>query len=336
MAVSHPVDPALPTDLQVEVTGACNLRCKMCLVSYRKPLSKSEGALDYEDYLQLLDALPGLRRLTLQGLGEPLLSPHIFEMVEQATGRGIDVGFNTNAMLLTRRRSDRLVECGLGWLHVSLDGATAQTYESIRGRGGFDRVVANLRELVASRLAAGTPKPRIQVNVVAMRMNYRELPELVDLCADIGADRLWVQNLSHSFDDTAPAGSYRGIREFAAEEALRETDDAVSVFARTRQRAASHGLDIRLPEMARAGADGRAASTPACTWPWDSAYITHDGVVQPCCMVMGSDRADLGRLSEDSFAQIWSGHAYRRFRAGLLNGDPPAVCRGCSVYQRRF
>jgi radical SAM protein with 4Fe4S-binding SPASM domain len=333
MAAPYPLDPALPTELQVEVTGACNLRCKMCLVSYRQPLSKREGALDYEDYLALLDALPGLRRLTLQGLGEPLLAPHIFDMVRHAATRGIEVGFNTNAMLLTRARSDRLVAAGLGWLHVSLDGATARTYEAIRGRGRFDRVVANLRELVAARAAVHTVAPRIQVNFVAMRMNYRELPALVDLSAEIGADRVWVQNLSHSFDDTDPSGGYRGIREFAAHEALGPSDEARSVFERARERANARGVQIRLPDLAEASP---RQDEPGCTWPWDSAYVTHDGVVQPCCMVMGSDRVALGRLSERKFLDIWYSREYRNFRRGLMSGRPHAVCRGCSLYRRRF
>jgi radical SAM protein with 4Fe4S-binding SPASM domain len=318
------------------VTGACNLRCKMCLVSYRPELSKSEGALDYEDYVALLDELPGLRRLTLQGLGEPLLSPHIFDMVEQGTIRGIEVGFNTNGMLLTTARSSRLVEAGLAWLHVSLDGATATTYEAIRGRGRFAKVVGNLEALVAARRSAGSDVPRVQLNFVAMRMNFRELPALVTMAADIGVDRLWVQNLAHSFDDTDPAGSYREIRLFADQEALRAGDDALTVFEGVRALAAERGLEVRLPSHGGSDPEPGRDDAPGCTWPWDSAYVTHDGSVQPCCMVMGSDRVSMGRLGDRSFAEIWNGEDYREFRAGLLGGRPPAVCRGCSVYRGRF
>jgi hypothetical protein len=54
-------------------------------------------------------------------------------------------------------------------------------------------------------------------------------------------------------------------------------------------------------------------------------------------MVMGSDRVELGRLSpERGFADIWAGEPYRDFRARLLDGRPPTVCRGCSLYRGRF
>ena len=72
-----PLLPLLPDELQLEVTGACNLRCRMCLVSYRPELSRSEGALSFETFRSLVDGNPRLRRVTLQGLGEPLLAPDL-------------------------------------------------------------------------------------------------------------------------------------------------------------------------------------------------------------------------------------------------------------------
>src|SRR4051794_4959538 len=125
-------DPPLPSHLQVEITSACNLRCVMCLVRYRPPVNKLAGAMPPELFRRIVDGLPGLRRLTLQGLGEPLLSPYLLDMVGLAVDRRITVGFNTNATLLTRRRADQLVASGVDWLHVSLDGATKAGYETVR------------------------------------------------------------------------------------------------------------------------------------------------------------------------------------------------------------
>jgi hypothetical protein len=53
-------------------------------------------------------------------------------------------------------------------------------------------------------------------------------------------------------------------------------------------------------------------------------------------MVMGSDRVSLGHVSEQSFPRIWKSTPYRRFRARLMNGEPPSVCHGCSLYRGRF
>src|SRR4051795_8004332 len=217
--------PPLPEHLQVEVSGACNLRCRMCLVRYAPPVGRREGALAYEDFLERVDSVPGLRRLTLQGLGEPLLSPHLLDMIRHAAGRGVHVGVNTNGVLPPRGVARAPVAAGTGHVHVSLDGASAATYEDVRHGTGhaprpgqFERVVANLRGLLATR--GDSRRPRVILVFVAMRRNVGELEALVDLGAELGVDELWVQNLSHVFSDTDPAGEYEGIREYAESEAL--------------------------------------------------------------------------------------------------------------------
>src|SRR4051794_1094403 len=330
--------PPLPWHLQVEVSGACNLRCRMCLVRYAPAVGRREGALSYEDYLALVDSMPGLRRLTLQGLGEPLLSPHLLDMIRHAARRGVHVGFNTNGVLLTRPVAEALVEAGTGHVHVSLDGARAETYEDVRHGTGmaprpgqFARVVANLRGLLAARGEAR--RPRVVLVFVAMRRNVGELDALVELAAELGVDELWVQNLSHVFSDTDPAGVYDAIRRYAESEALfadeATAEAARSLFACAAERARRHGLKLRLPQVDEAPAG-------SCSWPWEGAYVTHRGEVQPCCMVMGSDRATLGRLADAPFGEIWHGDAYRSFRRALRSSRPPDVCAGCSQYRGVF
>ena len=94
--------PRLPRRLQVEVTGSCNLRCRMCIVRYRPTLGRS-ASMSFATFRRLLDELPDVNEVVLQGIGEPLLAPDIFEMVEYCGRRGLDVGFNTNVTLLNRR-----------------------------------------------------------------------------------------------------------------------------------------------------------------------------------------------------------------------------------------
>jgi radical SAM protein with 4Fe4S-binding SPASM domain len=331
--------PPLPTELQLEVTGACNLACTMCLVSYRPKLGRAQGAMSFDVFRRVLDELPQVERITLQGLGEPLLAPDLFRMIEYAAKRGVRMGFNTNATLLTRQRAERLVRAGLDWLHVSLDGATAATYESIRDGSSFVRVRDNVLGLVDVKRLLGADRPTLSLVFVAMRRNVAELAAVVRLAHEWGVGKLWVQNLSHSFSDTDPAGAYREIREFAAAEALwADGDDGgrERAFAEARGVADELGVALRLPRLEEPTPAPRAAGTPGCSWPWDSAYLTHDGKVQPCCMVMGAERAVLGDVASDSFADVWNGDAYRDFRAGLLNGHPPDVCAGCSLYRHVF
>lgn len=324
--------PPLPRSLQVEVTGACNLRCEMCLVAYRPPLSRRRASVSLERFLALLDELPELEEVTLQGLGEPLLAPALREMIDAAHARGVRVGFNTNATLLDAEWSEWLVAHGVEWIHVSIDGASREVFESIRHGARLERVVENLEQLLAVKRVRSASSPRVQLNTVLMRRNVDELDALVRLAARLGVARMWVQSLSHDFSDAG--ADYDGIRAFVGAESVWELDPAVVVAVeRARRTAVEYGLEVRFPAVE---SDARVGDEPACDWPWRSAYVGWDGRVQPCCMLMGADRGMLGDLRDASFTEIWSSPAYVRFRTELLGDDPPAVCRGCSVYRHRF
>jgi MoaA/NifB/PqqE/SkfB family radical SAM enzyme len=194
-----PVLPPLPRHLQVEVTAACNLRCHMCLVRYRAPVDRVTASMSFDRFKHLVDQLSELEMVTLQGLGEPLLVPDLIQMVRYASERGARVGFNTNGTLLSRRKAADLIDAGLDWLHVSVDGTTPATYEAIRDGARFDRVAANICSLVDLMQQRRATRPRIQIVFVAQRSNVAELPAMVRLVARWGISELRIQNLSHDF-----------------------------------------------------------------------------------------------------------------------------------------
>ncbi len=143
------MDAELPSFVQIEPVGPCNLRCRMCAVQFREDGAPGRPAfLAYETFVRLLEQLPGARRLPLQGLGEPLMHPRFFDMVRHAAERGIEVSTNTNLTLITPARAERCVTSGLAELHVSIDGASARTFEHIRVRARFARVIRNLVHLM--------------------------------------------------------------------------------------------------------------------------------------------------------------------------------------------
>src|SRR5438445_4786065 len=118
----------LPRFLQIEPVGQCNLRCQMCPIQFRRdgPPYGPPAFMDFETFTRIVDEFPGLKELQLQGLGEPMMHPRFFEMVEYGVNKGAKVSTNTNLTLLNARRAERCVTSGLGELHASVDGATAE------------------------------------------------------------------------------------------------------------------------------------------------------------------------------------------------------------------
>jgi MoaA/NifB/PqqE/SkfB family radical SAM enzyme len=340
MVVAWVAGMPLPAYLQIEPVGQCNLRCQMCPIQFRAdgPPHGPLAFMPFETFTRLIDRWEGLAELHLQGLGEPLMHPRFFDMVRYAAGRGIEVSTNSNLTLLNARRAALCVTSGLAWLHVSIDGATAATYERIRVRARFDRVVANLEGLLEARARAGAGRPRLRLVCVAMRQNLDELPDLVRHAHGWGLDAVFVQHLCHDFGEESLPARYRSMRDFVDGETLANEDPArvERAFAAARAVAAALGVDLRLPRTRPRPHPPGTPGRQRCGWPWTGAYLSYGGLAMPCCMVATPDRINFGSMVEEGPLAVWEGEAYRRFRERLDSDDPPDICRSCALYNGTF
>src|SRR5256885_8125066 len=329
--------PELPRFAQIEPIGRCNLACKMCTVNDR---GDEVAQLSLERFRALLDQMPGLAELHLQGLGEPMLHPGFFDMIEIAVQRGIRVSANTNLTLLTPERAQRCISSGLASLSVSLDGATAPVYEAIRRKASFAKVIRNLGRLVDARDEAGSAL-EVRGVMVLMRSNLDELPALLRLLHAHRVPDLLVQRLSSDLGQPDLPARYIPIRRYVDEAQLGPADlvHAEAVFGETRALADGLGMRLHLPRLFPTPPQTPPA-TPRCRWPWDQLYVTAAGELLPCCMVATADRATFGNVfaddAPDGLAARWHGEAARVVRDALAPGAPPSVCRSCALYHGTF
>jgi MoaA/NifB/PqqE/SkfB family radical SAM enzyme len=330
----------LPKYLQLEVVGQCNLRCRMCPIQFRRdgPPHGPLAFMDFDLFTGLLDQFPELERLQLQGLGEPMMHPRFFEMIETAVARGITVSTNTNLTLLSARRAELCVTSGLDELHASVDGATAATFEHIRVGARFDRVIANLERLVDVRRHHGRATPRLRMVVVAMRQNLHELTDLVRLAHRLGLDTVFVQHLCHDFAESSLPPHYRPMRDFVDAETLlgEEIERIHYEFERATATARELEVDLRLPQTRPRSHPPRTPGPERCSWPWTGAYVSYQGVAMPCCMVATPDRINLGNMASAGASAVWNGSKYAEFRDALCSETPPEVCRSCAIYTGTF
>ncbi len=328
-----------PTYLQVEPVGQCNLRCTMCPIQFRQdgPPFGPPAFMSFEAFVRLIDAQPQLEDLHLQGLGEPMMHPRFFDMIDHAASRGIRVTTNTNFTLVTVARCERLARSPLHALHVSIDGACAETYEAIRLRGRFARLLRNLERFAEAKTRVGSG-PRLHVVTVVMRRNLPELPDIVRLAARFGAEQVFVQHLCHDFGEATLPVHYAPMREYVDRETLlTEPPERVDrVFADSRAMADALGIDLRLPStrarLHPAGTPGRQR----CDWPWRGEYVSYQGLAMPCCMISTPDRLNFGNVFERGVPAVWHGGDYEAFRKALDSDEPPAICRSCSLYNGTF
>jgi MoaA/NifB/PqqE/SkfB family radical SAM enzyme len=331
---------ASPKYVQMEPVGQCNLRCQMCPIQFRMdgPPYGPPAFMKYDVFTRLIDQMPELEHLHLQGLGEPMMHPRFADMVAYAVRRGVRVTTNSNLTLLNPLRAERCVTSGLDCIHVSIDGATSETYERIRVRAHLERVLHNVELLLDARRRLESDHPRLRMVVVIMRQNLHELPDLVRLAKRYSMDSVFVQHLCHDFGESSLPAQYRPMRDFVeVESLLNDHPERIEhYFGQARVLAAQRGLELRLPRTRKRL---HAPSTPGpdrCDWPWHGPYISYQGLSMPCCMIATPDRMNFGSMADEGVEAIWNGSGYQTFRTELATDTPPDICRSCSLYSGTF
>ncbi len=169
-----------PSQIIVDVTEFCNLACIHCPY---EAVTKVKGAkrrhLDMELHRKLIDEvaqhLGTCRFLRYTGDGEPLLHPHLSEMLAHAVERtGLPVNLTTNGMLLTEEIARSLVDAGVSVIDISLDAHEEETYRRIRVKGELARTRENIHRLLAVTARSGG-RTRVVVSFVLQPLNEGEV-----------------------------------------------------------------------------------------------------------------------------------------------------------------
>lgn len=161
----------LPIEIGIEMTNRCNLKCPMCA---REEMTRPIGDMPMELLTKIIDEIACYAELIyLHGDGEPLLHKHIYEAICYARGRKLRVGLSTNATLLTANNARLLLDSGLDYLILPVDGVTKQTYEKIRVNAVYEQVVENIRGFMELKKKRKS-KTFVVIQFIEMEQNYKE------------------------------------------------------------------------------------------------------------------------------------------------------------------
>jgi radical SAM protein with 4Fe4S-binding SPASM domain len=251
------------------------------------------GHMDMDLYRKIIaEASQFVLEINLFFRGEPLLHPHIVEMVEIAEKAGIAIHLNTNATLLRGKLVDGLLDAGLSKLTVSFDGGEKEAYEKMRRGARYEKTLENVMAFLKAKQARKSSKPYVTIQVIRFfdeTLKRPEVPaEFVGLFDGLPVDEfdpIW----AHGW-----AGTMMDSEEF---------------------KAAPYGHNFY-----------------PCNWLWKSLAITWDGRVATCCGDFGPAEVfgdlNTNTLREvwngPQMVRIRTLH-----RQGKLKDLP--LCRGCDA-----
>ena len=294
--------------------------------------------------------------LALSCGAEPLMARHFFEILQEVTKYRVPfTEIVTNGILLNDKNISAMIDAGLSRLIVSVDGATAPVYESIRYPAKFATLHANLRLVQRLKRASNASHPVLRLNFVMMRRNIQELPALIRLADELGASQVTAQH-AVIYEGCIPEGESLFHHQKLTNDVLVEAHrvaaqsgilfSAPALFSSCRPQLADRKWLVRshlvaalgvlrqfgverlqalLVNVARRKITNRRTF---CHHPWEMMLIDLDGNVHPC--VNWGTEEPLGNCTRQTYGELWSGSAYTQLKRELTGQKPlRQACRHC-------
>lgn len=274
-----------PALVSWNLTKKCNLRCPHCYLDAGRP---AEHELSTEECFRLMDEMKalGTEMVILTG-GEPLLRKDIYDIARAASSQGFLVVMGTNGVLITDAVAQKMVECGVRGVGISIDSLDPVKHNTFRG--GPNAWEYSVRALEICR-AHGL---EVLVQTTVMAMNQDEIPQLLAFAQEKGA---WSFNLyflvqtgrGQQLNDLSPEGTEAMLTQLVdAQEQHRPMlvrSKCAPHFKRIAYQRGLGGLE----------SGGCMAGTQYCR-------ITPEGDVTPCPYMT----VVAGNVRERSFTEIW-------------------------------
>jgi Fe-coproporphyrin III synthase len=310
-------DRPWPLRLLVLALGdRCDQRCAHCAIWSSAPgagMTRSERLQVVRDALAL-----GVRRALLTG-GEPLLSRDLVPVAEALKEGGASVLLATNGRLISEHVDEIARWCDE--IYVSLDGATADTHDRLRGVPSLGRVAQGL-----ATLRARAPRVKRVARCTLHAGNIGELDGVVKSARRLGFDHI-------SFLPLDASSSAFGA-ELLARQALVPSRESLQALEDTITRLEREGVfrdgfvvenAARLRGLAAhlraSGGQGGGFRRPECDAPWWSLVVEADGAVRPCFF-----QPAVGHV-RNGLAALRSSEAYRTALRAI--DTPNRTCERC-------
>jgi len=324
--IELPINPDVKK-IYIEPTTYCNYSCITCIRhSWGDDIAHMTWSV-FDKLLKDMAKLPNLKTIHFGGFGEPLSHPRIIEMITRCKDLGYDVEMITNGSLLTSKVTSQLVDIGLDWIYISLDGPDEDSFSQIRPGASFDDVTFNIRTLQNLKKKNSKSTPQLGIEFVATKTNFRKLPTMRHIVDNLGANRFVITNILP-------------YHESMKDEIIYNTDSNLEGF----------GWESPLLSV-KASPDFRLRTQRTCKFVQGRALvITHQGNVSPCyafmhsykCYVFGREKNmvahNFGNVLHRSLSEIWQDPEYAMFRWMARNAQYPSCvdCRqadGCIMAQ---
>ena len=310
--------------VRMDTNFLCNLRCKTCFFSNPDTADKFQKPMRLEDFRKMAaNVFPRARMLTLSCSAEPLITPNFDRYLEVAGRYKVPVtGFITNGILMKETVMESAVRNGIDEITISIDGATKQTYESIRQGGKWEKLLAGLDVMNEVKARLGAKRPTLRFNFTACQSNMEEIPALIELAEKMSVSSVRVREIAN----------WGGTMDVEKETLSKTPQRYNEIYAESMVRAGEAKVELFAPrpfgDETPSAEDGPVSNglwkPYACSAPWFFVYIGPDGNYWPCFHLREKGKPD-GNLIEHTWDEVRKGSRVGK-RRRLLAKCPGESC----------
>ena len=302
----HAVLTSKPFSLVVDPCGACNLRCPGCIhISPHKDVfSWPNAMLSKEKYHRFIDTFgPSATHISFYHSGEPLLNPLTPEFIQTAKKYRLATVMSTNLCVQTVDL-EHLVNSGLDYMIVCIDGASQPVYEVYRKRGDFDLVMSNLQRLISAKRRLKSYSPYIVWQFLVFEHNSHEIDQAEYMAEKVGVNEFAAVK-PYPVDNIDPSIKVAENADFRRATFFYDFDLAKQALDNTHSGLKTEPYVVPFPQKALPNPLKTSVSTPSseiCQWVYKSISMDAAGRILPCC------RPPF-KTDDLVFSDIMNGHA---------------------------
>src|SRR4030042_1180904 len=313
-----------PRYIEIEITTVCNKRCILCEHTYWK--GQPVKHLTFEEFKNIVDQFPDLKWTNLTGEGDAFLNKNYMRMISYLKSKDTPVYLVDSFDLINEKVARQLVDLGVDGIYISMDGATRETYNSIKIGCDFDRTTQNIKNLLMYKKETKSPIPEICFRFVVTKLNVHEMPKFIEFVSSLGGKEVLGDGSRVEFC---------GLLEFKEIKHLKVEKLPKDIIQATVEKAQMLKVDVMFCH-----AEPETHPPVEHCLAWMEPYVMIEGYVLPCCSVLMSNQRSFlrhpsfGNIYSQSFEEIWDSDRYRQFRYFVNKKEHklPLSCRGCRSY----
>jgi MoaA/NifB/PqqE/SkfB family radical SAM enzyme len=319
-----------PTAIEIEpTTMPCPVKCRICENPWFP--DKVRRAMSFDEFKLIIDQFPKLKWLGPTGIGEAWTNPDFPSMLEYAKSKKVFIEIYDNFLFLDKDRIKFLME-NVGRIWISIDGCTKETYEKIRLKSNFEKVVENLQNFFEMKRKFRSEKPKIDFHYIINKLNLHEVPDFVDFVSTFnipGEFMILFTKILHPFDQTKDIYIDKVPDEIIKETERRAKKNKIHV---------QWAGDIPTKEAKHAWRREELREIKHCC-AWLQPFFFSTGDVVPCCRQNEFGKREwqiersMGNIFETrDFKKIWFGPRYTQLKKMIRANLTPPYCEFCPDY----